>query len=43
MGERSSLEHLNHPFIVGLRYCFADSRSWYLVMDYFPGGDVFEA
>ncbi|KAJ9512727.1 hypothetical protein QJQ45_019048 [Haematococcus lacustris] len=30
-----------HPFIVGLRGTFQDSRCLYLVMDYVAGGDMF--
>eukprot|EP00741_Cyanophora_paradoxa_P017873 tig00021035_g17262.t1 len=39
--ERSLLQHLQHPFIVGLRYAFQTPAKVYLVMEYMRGGELF--
>ena len=31
---------INHPFIVRLFYAFQTSTKLFLVMDYYPGGDL---
>ena len=38
--ERYILSKLNHPLIVHLYYSFQDYENLYLVIDYFPGGDL---
>ncbi|EME89517.1 protein kinase [Pseudocercospora fijiensis CIRAD86] len=38
--ERRMLEHLNHPFLVNLRYSFQDMEYLYLVVDLMNGGDL---
>jgi serine/threonine protein kinase len=39
--ERRVLERVNHPFIVRMKYAFADKEKLYLVMDYCNGGELF--
>lgn len=38
--ERNVLSSLNHPFMVKLVYAFQSSSKLFLVMDYYPGGDM---
>jgi len=39
--ERHVLQHVRHPFIVGLQYAFQTSESLYLVLPYMAGGELF--
>mmetsp|Transcript_11291 Transcript_11291/g.16881 ORF Transcript_11291/g.16881 Transcript_11291/m.16881 type:complete len:936 (+) Transcript_11291:148-2955(+) len=39
--ERKVLETVDHPFLVALRYAFQTPAKLYMVMDYIPGGEVF--
>lgn len=39
--EQRILKHVEHPFIVRLRYAFQNRRKLYLVMDYYNGGSLF--
>lgn len=38
--ERNVLSVINHPFIVKLRYAFQNKNYLFLIMDYYPGGDL---
>jgi len=38
--ERNVMAHMNHPFIVRLRYAFQTNDKLFLVSDYCPGGDL---
>lgn len=31
---------INHPFMVKLNYAFQSATKLFLVMDYYPGGDL---
>ncbi|KAI8147329.1 kinase-like domain-containing protein [Fennellomyces sp. T-0311] len=39
--ERNTLMHTVHPFIVNLWGTFQDTKYLYMVMDYIPGGELF--
>lgn len=39
--ERQVLEHINHPYLVSLRYAFQTHEKLYLLMTYQPGGEMF--
>jgi serine/threonine protein kinase len=39
--ERDILTRVNHPFLISLRWAFHNPQKVYLVMDYFPGGELF--
>jgi len=39
--ERSVLETVSHPFIVGLKYAFQTPKKLYMVLEYCPGGELF--
>jgi len=39
--ERSILELVKHPFIIGLKYAFQSQVKLYFVVDYCPGGELF--
>ncbi|GAB5372560.1 hypothetical protein AAMO2058_001676100 [Amorphochlora amoebiformis] len=39
--ERKVLETVDHPFLVALRYAFQTPAKLYMVMDYIPGGEIF--
>jgi protein-serine/threonine kinase len=39
--ERKIMAQVYHPFIVKLRYAFQTSNKLYLIMDYYPGGTLF--
>lgn len=39
--ERRVLEDIDNPFIVALRYAFQTDEKLYMVLDYFPGGELF--
>ena len=39
--ERSVLEHINHPFIVGMRMAFQSKDKLYFVLDFCAGGELF--
>ena len=38
--ERNVLSAIDHPFIVKLRYAFQNGENLFLIMDYYPGGDL---
>lgn len=38
--ERNVMSVINHPFMVRLHYAFQTSSKLFLVMDYYPGGDL---
>ena len=38
--ERNVLSAIDHPFVVKLRYAFQNSEYLFLIMDYYPGGDL---
>jgi serine/threonine protein kinase len=40
--ERDVLLKLNHPFLVGARFSFTTDTKVFLVMDYVPGGELFQ-
>ena len=40
--ERNVLQRTNHPFIVHLNYAFQTDSKIYLVMEYLPGGDIYQ-
>lgn len=35
------LEHVNHPFLVNLQYCFTTTDKIYFVMSFMRGGELF--
>lgn len=39
--ERNTLAKMCHPFVVRLHYGFQTENTFYLIMDYFRGGDIF--
>lgn len=39
--EQRILKHVEHPFVVRLRYAFQSDYKLYLVMDYYNGGSLF--
>ncbi|KAL4086442.1 hypothetical protein PRIC1_014146 [Phytophthora ramorum] len=39
--EQRILKHVEHPFVVRLRYAFQNHQKLYLVMDYYSGGSMF--
>lgn len=39
--EQRILKHIEHPFVVRLRYAFQNNLKLYLVMDYYSGGSLF--
>jgi serine/threonine protein kinase len=39
--EQRILKHVEHPFVVRLRYAFQNHHKLYLVMDYYAGGSLF--
>ncbi|KAJ6255356.1 non-specific serine/threonine protein kinase [Anaeramoeba flamelloides] len=42
MSERNVLMRVNHPFMIGLKYSFQTLEKLYMVLDYAPGGEVFQ-
>jgi len=38
--ERNVMSVINHPFMVKLEFAFQSSSKLFLVMDYYPGGDL---
>ena len=38
--ERRVLSLLNHPFITRLRFAFQNAKNLFLIMDYYPGGNL---
>jgi len=41
MAEKSILQRIQHPFIVGLHYAFQTSNKLYLILDFLSGGELF--
>ena len=41
MTEKSILAELNHPFLVRLKHCFQDEKKLYFVLEYCPGGELY--
>lgn len=42
MTEKQVMAHIDHPFIVKLRFAFQNKNFLYLFMDYMPGGNLTE-
>jgi len=40
--EQKILAMLSHPFIVGMHYYFEDKDSLYYILDYVPGGELYQ-
>ena len=40
LSERHILKNLHHNFITNLYFSFQDNENLYLILDYFPGGDL---
>ena len=40
LSERHILKYLHHNFITNLYFSFQDNENLYLILDYFPGGDL---
>lgn len=40
MTERNVMSTLDHPFMAKLVYAFQNSSKLFLVMEYYPGGDL---
>ncbi len=38
--ERNILAVTDHPFVVKLNYAFQDESRLFMIMDYYPGGDL---
>jgi serine/threonine protein kinase len=38
--ERNVMSVINHPFMAKLFFAFQNSSKLFLVMDYYPGGDL---
>lgn len=38
--ERNVMSVINHPFMVKLNFAFQSTTKLFLVMDYYPGGDL---
>lgn len=38
--ERNVMSVINHPFMVKLHYAFQTPAKLFLVMEYYPGGDL---
>lgn len=38
--ERNVMSVINHPFMVKLHYAFQSTTKLFLVMDFYPGGDL---
>lgn len=38
--ERNVMSVINHPFMAKLFFAFQNSTKLFLVMDYYPGGDL---
>jgi len=38
--ERNVMSVINHPFMVKLNFAFQSATKLFLVMDYYPGGDL---
>ena len=38
--ERNVMSVINHPFMVKLNYAFQSTTKLFLVMDYYPGGNL---
>ena len=38
--ERNVMSVINHPFMVKLHYAFQTTSKLFLVMEYYPGGDL---
>lgn len=41
MAENKILKHINHPFLVNLKYAFQTKLHLYMVIDYLNGGELF--
>lgn len=40
--EKTILQHVNHPFLVGLEYAFQTNQKLYFVMQFMQGGELFQ-
>lgn len=41
MTERNVLVYADHPFIIKLHYSFQNERKLFFVLEYCPGGELF--
>jgi len=39
--EKTILEKVNHPFLVGLEFAFQDEHKLFFVMPFYRGGELF--
>lgn len=42
MTEKQILAQFSHPFLVKMVSCFQDEKKLYFVLEYCPGGELFE-
>ncbi len=42
LAEKIVLQHVNHPFLVGLEYAFQTPEKLYFVMEFMRGGELFQ-
>ena len=42
LAEKTILEHINHPFLVGLEYAFQTEQKIYFVLEFMQGGELFQ-
>eukprot|EP01016_Furgasonia_blochmanni_P006881 TRINITY_DN12761_c0_g1_i11.p1 TRINITY_DN12761_c0_g1~~TRINITY_DN12761_c0_g1_i11.p1 ORF type:complete len:376 (-),score=98.17 TRINITY_DN12761_c0_g1_i11:216-1262(-) len=40
--EKMIMEHVNHPYLVGLEYCFQTDEKIFFVMQFMKGGELFQ-
>jgi serum/glucocorticoid-regulated kinase 2 len=40
--EKAILQHINHPFLVGLEYAFQTESKLYFVLEFMQGGELFQ-
>ena len=40
--EKAILQHMNHPFLVGLEYAFQTEAKLYFVLEFMQGGELFQ-
>jgi serum/glucocorticoid-regulated kinase 2 len=42
IAEKTILQHINHPFLVGLEYAFQTDEKLYFVLQFMKGGELFQ-
>jgi len=42
LAESEALQEIKHPFVMVMHGAFQDTQSFYFVLEYLPGGDLFE-